>query len=50
MIAAGLVRDPAAGRSLLLLTGRREHLLYFAAMIESVAKHALTVKGAMGKK
>jgi len=50
MIAAGLTRALEAGRSPLLLTGRKEHLQYFAAKIEPVAKHVFTLKGGMGKK
>lgn len=50
MIAGDLARALAAGRSPLLLTGRKEHLQYFAAKIESVAKHVFTLKGGMGKK
>lgn len=50
MIADDLARALAAGRSPLLLTGRKEHLQYFAAKIESVAKHVFTLKGGMGKK
>ena len=50
MIAADLRRAFAAGRSPLLLTGRKEHLQYFAAELEESAKHVFLLKGGMGKK
>jgi superfamily II DNA or RNA helicase len=50
MIAADLRRALAAGRSPLLLTGRKEHLQYFAAELEESAKHVFLLKGGMGKK
>jgi hypothetical protein len=50
MIAADLVCAVEAGRSPLLLTGRTEHLQYFAAKLNSVVKHVFILKGGMGKK
>jgi superfamily II DNA or RNA helicase len=50
MIAADLVRSLESGRSPLLLTGRTEHLKFFAAKLEGVVKHAFVLKGGMGKK
>jgi hypothetical protein len=32
------------------LTGRRQHLQYFAAKLADVAKHVFVLKGGMGKK
>ena len=34
----------------MLLTGRTEHLKFFAAKLEGVVKHAFVFKGGMGKK
>jgi len=50
MIAADLRRALEAGRSPLLLTGRREHIQFFAAEVAGVAKHIFVLKGGMGKK
>ena len=50
MIAADLLRAVQAGRSPLLLTGRTEHLQYFAAKLENAIKHVFVLKGGMGKK
>jgi superfamily II DNA or RNA helicase len=50
MIANDIVRGIESGRSPLLLTGRTEHLHYFAAKLEGVAKHVFVLKGGMGKK
>jgi superfamily II DNA or RNA helicase len=50
MIAADLIRAVEAGRSPLLLTGRTEHLQYFAATLNGTVKHVFVLKGGMGKK
>lgn len=50
MIANDIVRAVEAGRCPLLLTGRTEHLQFFAARLASVAKHVFVLKGGMGKK
>jgi superfamily II DNA or RNA helicase len=50
MIAADIVRAVESGRCPLLLTGRTEHLQYFAAKLAGVAKHVFVLKGGMGKK
>jgi superfamily II DNA or RNA helicase len=50
MIAGDLRRALQAGRSPLLLTGRKEHLQFFAAEVEGFAKHIFVLKGGMGKK
>jgi superfamily II DNA or RNA helicase len=50
MIASDIVRAIESGRCPLLLTGRREHLRYFAAKLADVAKHVFVLKGGMGKK
>jgi superfamily II DNA or RNA helicase len=50
MIAADVVRALELGRSPLLLTGRTEHLKYFATKLAAVAKHVFVLKGGMGKK
>jgi superfamily II DNA or RNA helicase len=50
MIVADLMRALEAGRSPLLLTGRKEHLRYFAAKVEGSARHVFVLKGGMGKK
>ncbi len=50
MIANDIVRAIESGRCPLLLTGRTEHLQYFAAKLEGVAKHVFVLKGGMGKK
>jgi superfamily II DNA or RNA helicase len=50
MIAADLIRTVEAGRSPLLLTGRTEHLQYFAAKLNVAVKHVFILKGGMGKR
>jgi superfamily II DNA or RNA helicase len=50
MIANDIVRSIQSGRCPLLLTGRTEHLRYFAARLVGTAKHILVLKGGMGKK
>ena len=50
LIAADLRSALEAGRSPLLLTGRKEHLELFAAAVEEFAKHIFVLKGGMGKK
>lgn len=50
LIAADIVRAIESGRCPLLLTGRTEHLQYFAAKLAGVAKHVFVLKGGMGKK
>jgi|HubBroStandDraft_1064217.scaffolds.fasta_scaffold02168_2 superfamily II DNA or RNA helicase len=50
MIANDIVRAIESGRCPLLLTGRTEHLQYFAAKLAGAAKHVFVLKGGMGKK
>jgi len=50
MIAEDIVRALAAGRCPLLLTGRTEHLEYFAARLAGAARHVFVLKGGMGRK
>jgi superfamily II DNA or RNA helicase len=50
MIANDIVRSVESGRCPLLLTGRTEHLTYFATRLARVAKHVFVLKGGMGKK
>jgi superfamily II DNA or RNA helicase len=50
MIAADLIHAVETGRSPLLLTGRTEHLQYFAAKLDNAVKHVFVLKGGMGKK
>jgi hypothetical protein len=50
MIANDIVRALESGRCPLLLTGRTEHLQYFAAKLAGVARHVFVLKGGMGKK
>src|SRR5258708_22700070 len=50
MIANDLVRAIESERCPLLLTGRTEHLQYFAAKLAGAAKHIFVLKGGMGKK
>jgi superfamily II DNA or RNA helicase len=50
MIAADLIQSVQSGRSPLLLTGRTEHLKFFAAKLEGIVKHVFVLKGGMGKK
>jgi superfamily II DNA or RNA helicase len=50
LIAADLIRALESGRSPLLLTGRTEHLKYFATKLSGIDKHVFVLKGGMGKK
>jgi superfamily II DNA or RNA helicase len=50
MIAADVTRALATGRCPLLLTGRTEHLQYFATKLAGAAKHVFVLRGGMGKK
>jgi len=50
MIANDVVRAIETGRCPLLLTGRTEHLQYFATRLAGAAKHIFILKGGMGKK
>ncbi len=50
MIVDDIKRSVESGRCPLLLTGRTEHLQYFAAKLSGVAKHVFVLKGGMGKK
>jgi superfamily II DNA or RNA helicase len=50
MIAGDIVHAIESGRSPLLLTGRTEHLQYFATRLSGAAKHVFVLKGGMGKK
>lgn len=50
LIAADLRGTLETGRSPLLLTGRKDHLEFFAAAVEGFAKHIFVLKGGMGKK
>jgi len=50
MIVADLIRAVEAGRSPLLLTGRTDHLQYFAESLNGRVKHVFVLKGGMGKK
>ncbi len=50
MIAADIKYAIASGRSPLLLTGRTEHLQYFANKLSGIAKHVFVLKGGMGTK
>ena len=50
MIAADITHAIASGRSPLLLTGRTEHLQYFANQLRGIAKHVFVLKGGMGTK
>jgi superfamily II DNA or RNA helicase len=50
MIADDIVRAVESGRCPLLLTGRTEHLQFFARRLAGVAKHVFVLKGGMGKK
>src|SRR5260221_2746205 len=50
MIANDIARAVESGRCPLLLTGRTEHLQYFAAKLAGVARHVFVLKGGMGKK
>ncbi len=50
MIARDIMGAIESERCPLLLTGRTEHLQYFAAKLAGVAKHVFILKGGMGKK
>ena len=50
MIASDIANALSSGRSPLLLTGRTEHLQYFAGRLSSAAKHVFVLKGGMGAK
>ena len=50
LIASDMRSALEAGRSPLLLTGRKEHLESFADAVEGFAKHVFVLKGGMGKK
>ena len=50
MIANDITNAIGSGRCPLLLTGRTEHLQYFAAKLAGIAKHVFLLKGGMGKK
>jgi len=50
MIANDVVHAVESGRCPLLLTGRTEHLQYFATRLAGFAKHVFVLKGGMGKK
>lgn len=50
MIAEDVRRALETERSPLLLTGRKEHLQFFAAAVEGFASHIFVLKGGMGKK
>jgi len=50
MIVADPIRAVEAGRSPLLLTGRTDHLQYFAESLNGRVKHIFVLKGGMGKK
>jgi superfamily II DNA or RNA helicase len=50
MIVNDIVSAMESGRCPLLLTGRTEHLEYFAAKLEGLAKPIFVLKGGMGKK
>jgi superfamily II DNA or RNA helicase len=50
LIASDIVGAIDSGRCPLLLTGRTEHLQYFATKLAGAAKHIFVLKGGMGKK
>ncbi len=50
LISGDIVGAVTSGRSPLLLTGRTEHLQYFATRLSSSVKHLFVLKGGMGKK
>jgi len=50
MIDGDIVRAIDSGRCPLFLTGRTEHLQYFATKLAGAAKHVFVLKGGMGKK
>ena len=49
-IATDVARAIQAGRCPLLLTGRTEHVQYFATRLAGMAKHIFVLRGGMGKK
>jgi superfamily II DNA or RNA helicase len=49
-IANDVVRALESGRCPLLLTGRTEHLQFFATRLAGFAKHVFVLRGGMGKK
>ncbi|MFP5205188.1 MAG: TOTE conflict system archaeo-eukaryotic primase domain-containing protein [Acidobacteriota bacterium] len=50
LIAGDIISAVESGRSPLLLTGRTEHLQYFATKLNGAVKHLFVLKGGMGKK
>jgi superfamily II DNA or RNA helicase len=50
LIAGDIISAVESGRSPLLLTGRTEHLQYFATKLNGAIKHLFVLKGGMGKK
>jgi superfamily II DNA or RNA helicase len=50
MIADDIVRAVALGRCPLVLTGRTEHLQFFASRVAGVARHVFVLKGGTGKR
>jgi superfamily II DNA or RNA helicase len=50
MIAADIIRALGEGRCPLLLTGRTEHLQYFARRLQNTARHVFVLRGGMGRK
>jgi superfamily II DNA or RNA helicase len=50
MIAADIIRTLGEGRCPLLLTGRTEHLQYFARRLQNTARHVFVLRGGMGRK
>lgn len=50
LIASDMICAIESGRSPLLLTGRTEHLQYFATKINGAVKHLFVLKGGIGKK
>jgi hypothetical protein len=50
IIAADVIRAVQSARCPLLLTGRTEHLQFFASRLAGIAKHLFVLKGGMGKK
>lgn len=49
MIAEDLVRAAESGHSPLLLTGRKEHLQYFAAKLHGIIDNVVVLRGGMGR-
>jgi superfamily II DNA or RNA helicase len=50
LITCDMICAIGSGRSPLLLTGRTEHLQYFATKMNGAVKHLFVLKGGMGKK